>query len=64
MGTGSKVWVCRRSLAEITASNFDGTCMTVSCEFCVLSGRGFCDESITHPEGSYRVCVAERYQLN
>jgi hypothetical protein len=30
----------------------------VCCECCVLSGRGFCDELITHPEESYRLwCV-------
>ena len=27
--------------------------MFVCCECCVLSGRGFCDELITHPEESY-----------
>jgi len=29
--------------------------MSVSCECCVLSGRGLCDELITRPEESYRV---------
>jgi len=29
--------------------------MFVYCECCVLSGRGFCDELITHPEESYRL---------
>ena len=30
----------------------------VCCECCVLSGRGLCDELITHPEESYRLwCV-------
>ena len=34
--------------------------MTVSCECCVLSGRGLCDELITRPEESYRMwCVVE-----
>ena len=34
--------------------------MSVSCECCVLSGRGLCDELITRPEESYRVwCVPE-----
>jgi len=28
--------------------------MSVCCECCVLSGRGLCDELITHPEQSYR----------
>jgi hypothetical protein len=32
--------------------------MFVYCECCVLSGRGLCDELITHPEGSYRLwCI-------
>ena len=30
--------------------------MFVCCECCVLSGRGLCDELITHPEESYRLC--------
>ena len=28
----------------------------VCCECCVLSGRGLCDELITRPEESYRLC--------
>ena len=60
---GSKVWLCRRSLAEIPASNFDWTRKTLPCQFCMLSVRGFCDEPITRPEGFYRVCVTERHQL-
>ena len=28
----------------------------VCCECRVLSGRGFCDELITRPEESYRLC--------
>jgi hypothetical protein len=32
--------------------------MSVSCECCVLSGRGLCDELGTRPEESYRMwCV-------
>jgi hypothetical protein len=35
-----------------------GVWMAVCCECCVLSGRGICDELITHPEESYRLwCV-------
>jgi len=30
--------------------------MSVCCECCVLSGRGLCDELITRPEESYRLC--------
>jgi len=29
--------------------------MFVCCECCVLSGRGLCDELITHPEESYQL---------
>jgi len=29
--------------------------MSVSCECCVLSGRGLCDELITRPVESYRL---------
>jgi hypothetical protein len=32
------------------------TWMFVCCEYCVLSGRGPCDELITCPEDSYRLC--------
>jgi len=32
--------------------------MSVCCDYCVLSGRGLCDELITRPEESYRMwCV-------
>jgi hypothetical protein len=34
--------------------------MSVSCEYCVLSGRGLCVGLITRPEESYRLwCVSE-----
>jgi hypothetical protein len=29
--------------------------MSVSCECCVLSDRGLCDELVTRPEESYRL---------
>jgi hypothetical protein len=33
--------------------------MSVSCECCVLSGRGLCDELVPRPEESYRLwCVS------
>ena len=35
-----------------------GAWMSVCCDCCVLSGRGLCDELITHPEESYQLwCV-------
>ena len=54
----SSAWVYDGSLAGITGSNPDG-CMDVSCECCVMSGRGLCDGPIPRPEESYRlyVCV-------
>ena len=33
-----------------------GAWMFVCCECCVLSGRVLCDELITRPEESYRLC--------
>ena len=33
-----------------------GAWMFVCCEYCVLSGRDLCDELITRPEESYRLC--------
>ena len=33
-----------------------GAWIFVCCECRVLSGRGLCDELITHPEESYRLC--------
>jgi hypothetical protein len=47
-----------RSLAGIPGLNPAGAWMSVSCECCVLSGRGLCDGLITRPEESYRLlCV-------
>ena len=51
----SKVQVCDRSPAEIVGSNPARGGMFVCCECCVLSGRGLCDELITHPEKSCRL---------
>ena len=33
-----------------------GAGLSVCCECCVFSGKGLCDELITRPEGSYRLC--------
>jgi len=53
----SKEWVCGHSPAEIVGSNpIEG--MDVSCECCVLSGRGLCDGLITCLEESHRMwCI-------
>jgi hypothetical protein len=54
----SNAWACGRSLMGLRVRIPPRTWMSVSCECCVLSGRGFCDGLITRPEGSYRVwCV-------
>jgi hypothetical protein len=59
----SKAWVCGRSCAG-TASSIPASGMNVSCECCVLSGRGLRIGPIPRPEKSYRVfvCVTERAQ--
>ena len=44
-----------RSPAEIVGSNSTGG-IDICCECRVLSGRGLCDELITRPEESYRLC--------
>ena len=48
----SKAWICGLSLVGIVGSNAVGG-MDVSCECCVLSGRGLCYGSVTCPEESY-----------
>jgi len=37
--------------------------MFVCCDCCVLSGRGLCDELITHSEESYRLWCVVEYDL-
>ena len=44
------------SPAEILGSNPTGGMDIFCCECHVLSGRGLCDELITRPEESYRLC--------
>ena len=54
----SRAWVCGRLPAEIVGSDPTGGMDVCLHEFCVLSGRGLCDELITRPEESYRLwCV-------
>ena len=40
-----------------------GAWIFVCCECRVLSGRGLCDELITRPEESYRLCCVVLYDL-
>ena len=47
---------CGRSLAEIRVRIPPGAWIFVCCECRVLSGRGLCNELITRPEESYRLC--------
>jgi hypothetical protein len=51
----SKAWVYGRSLAGIVGSNSAGARMSVSCECCVLLGRGLSDDLVPRPEESYQV---------
>ena len=51
----SKAWVCGGTLAGIAGSN-PVRVMSVSCDCCVLSGRGLCVGPIIRPEESYRLC--------
>jgi len=52
MAARSKAWVSGRSLAGIAGSN-PSRDTYVSCECCVLSGRGLCDGPIHRPEELY-----------
>jgi hypothetical protein len=54
-GREDKGVVVRCSLAGTVGSNPPGAWLSASCECCVLSGRGLCDELITHPKECYRV---------
>jgi len=55
----SKGWVCGARLLGLRVRIPPGTCMSVCCECCVLSGRSLCDGMITCPEESYWIymCV-------
>ena len=55
----SKAWACGRSLAGIADSIPAGAWISVSCECCVLSGRGVFDGPIIRPEESYQFVVFE-----
>ena len=51
----SKEWVCGSSIAGIVGSKPVRTCMSVCCDWCVLSGRGAWNCSITLPGESGRM---------
>jgi len=56
---GSRVQTCRRAAARLLRSWVripPGAWIFVCCECRVLSGGGLCDELITRPEESYRLC--------
>jgi hypothetical protein len=40
-----------------------GAWMSVSCECCVLSGRGLCDGLVPRPEESYRLWCVSNAQM-
>ena len=61
MAVRSKAWVCGHSVAGIAGSNPAGAWISVSCECCVLSGRGLCFGLITHPEESVSECAREAW---
>ena len=54
----SKGLVCSRSLAGNAGAN-PTVSISVSCDCCVLSGRGFCVELITRPQESCECGVSE-----
>jgi hypothetical protein len=45
----------RTSTVQMDQKTPPGAWMSVSCECCVLSGRGLCDELVARPEESYRL---------
>jgi len=53
MAALSKAWVYVARLQGMRVRIPPGTWMTVSCECCVLSGRGLCVGLITRREESY-----------
>jgi hypothetical protein len=55
VSTRSEAQVCGRSPAEIVDSN-PAEGMDVCRNCCVMSGRGLCDDPVTRPEKSYRMC--------
>ena len=58
MDARSKAWVRASHFLGMRIAIPPGARMSVSCECCVLSGRGLYDRPITRPEESYRLCVS------
>ena len=58
MAARFKLWVCGRTIPGIAGLNPTGG-MNVTCECCVLSGRGLCDGPITRPECGVCDCYPE-----
>ena len=57
-GTDVYLLYSQRSLRRADHSSSGVLWISVSCECCVLSGKGLCDRLITRPEESYRLwCV-------
>ena len=53
MAARSKLWVCGLSFAGIAGSNPAGFMDILSCDSCVLLGRGLCLGPITRSEEFY-----------
>ena len=58
-----KAWVCGCSLAGVVGLNLARVWKSVSCECCVLSGRGICFGPITGMEESPTECGGSEYDL-
>ena len=64
---GLRRWSATARLLRLWVRIPPGAWMSVSCECCVLSDRGLCDEPVTRPEESYRLvrrCVWYRNLMN
>jgi hypothetical protein len=53
----SKAWACGPRLLVLPVRIPPGSWVSVSCECCELSVKGLCDDPITRPEASCRMCV-------
>ena len=53
----SKAGVCGPRLLGVWVRMPPEARLSISCECCVFSGRGFCGRPISRAEESYRLCV-------